>query len=272
MATTEDSLVQIAGIGHVYTAVPDTPAPDLWAYTFGDGSTLDASGWTWLGDTSSENLIEFDSDGGDTSTVRTWDRKDVRSTREAVTNKITINAVSLGAETMEIAFPGSTYIDAEQAWDLALGADIDKAVLVVIEDAGTVSGMLFRRVNISGSLPTVALDKFTEVKLSGTLLSSPSGKTKMQFLEPRKATGKATAKPTLTSVAPATGVSGSRVTLNGTHFDGVRSVKFGARNAAFEKKSDTQIVATVPQMAAGVAQVTVGNGFGASEGKEFTVK
>ena len=108
MANLGNSKIQIAGRGHVYYAAPDTEAPNLDGYTFGDGTTLEANGWTWLGDTSSENLIEFESDGGDTSTKRTWDRQGVRSTREDVTNKVTINAVNLGEDVMKVAFPGST--------------------------------------------------------------------------------------------------------------------------------------------------------------------
>ena len=86
MANLGNSKIQIAGRGHVYYAAPDTEAPNLDGYIFGDGTTLEGSGWTWLGDTSSENLIEFESDGGDTSTKRTWDRQGVRSPREDVTH------------------------------------------------------------------------------------------------------------------------------------------------------------------------------------------
>ena len=78
MASLADSKIQIAGIGHVYTAAPDTAAPDLYNYKFGDGTTLEASGWTWLGDTSSENLVEVESDGGDFTAKRTWDRQSAR--------------------------------------------------------------------------------------------------------------------------------------------------------------------------------------------------
>ena len=71
MANLANSRIQIAGIGHVYYGAVDNVAPNLDGYKFGDGTTLEGVGWTWLGDTSSENLIEFETDGGDTNTKHT---------------------------------------------------------------------------------------------------------------------------------------------------------------------------------------------------------
>lgn len=271
MANLGNSKIQIAGKGHVYIGNVDTVAPNLWGYTFGDGTTLELDGWTWLGDTSSENLIEVETDGGDTSTKRTWDRQGVRSTREDVTNKVTINAVNLGEDVMRVAFPGSTYDAAKGGWDVELDNSSERAVLIVIEDGLLVSGMLFRRVSLAGNLPSLSLDNFSEVKISGTLLSPPSGKTRVQMLEPRTVTGVGTAKPTITTLAPATGAVGAKVTITGTNFNGVREVKFGDKVATFEKDSATQITTYVPRGASGSVNVVVTNNIGASDGKQFTV-
>ena len=271
MANLGNSKIQIAGKGHVYIGNVDTVAPNLWGYTFGDGTTLETAGWTWLGDTSSENLIEVETDGGDTSTKRTWDRQGVRSTREDVTNKVTINAVNLGEDVMRVAFPGSTYDAEKGGWDVELDNSSERAVLIVIEDGLLVSGMLFRRVSLAGNLPSLSLDNFSEVKISGTLLSPPSGKTRVQMLEPRTVTGVGTAKPTITTLAPATGAVGAKVTITGTNFNGVREVKFGGKVATFEKDSATQITTYVPRGATGSIDVVVTNNIGASDGKQFTV-
>lgn len=271
MANLGNSKIQIAGKGHVYIGNVDTVAPNLWGYTFGDGTTLETAGWTWLGDTSSENLIEVETDGGDTSTKRTWDRQGVRSTREDVTNKVTINAVNLGEDVMRVAFPGSTYDAEKGGWDVELDNSSERAVLIVIEDGLLVSGMLFRRVSLAGNLPSLSLDNFSEVKISGTLLSPPSGKTRVQMLEPRTVTGVGTVKPTITALAPATGAVGAKVTITGTNFNGVREVKFGDKVATFEKDSATQITTYVPRGATGSVNVVVTNNIGASDGKQFTV-
>lgn len=272
MANLGNSKIQIAGRGHVYYAAPDTEAPNLDGYTFGDGTTLEGSGWTWLGDTSSENLIEFESDGGDTSTKRTWDRQGVRSTREDVTNKVTINAVNLGEDVMKVAFPGSTYDATKRAWDIELDASSERAILVVVEDGRIVSGYLFRRVSLAGNMPSLSLDNFTEVKIAGTLLSPNSGKKRVQMLEPRVVTGVGTAKPTIATLTPASGAVGAKVVIAGANFDGVREVKFGDKVASFEKDSATQITTYVPRgLNTGATNVVVTNNVAASDGKQFTV-
>jgi len=52
--------------------------------------------------------------------------------------------------------------------------------------------------------------------------------------------------PTVTGVSPSSNSSGTSVTITGTNFDGVTSVKFGTVSAAFTVNSGTQITATVP--------------------------
>lgn len=53
--------------------------------------------------------------------------------------------------------------------------------------------------------------------------------------------------PTLTGFSPGHGAPGSQITIEGTNFVGVTSVRFGSLNAAsFQVLSPTQIVATVP--------------------------
>lgn len=273
MANLGNSKIQIAGKGHVYYGVNDTEAPSLDGYVFGDGTTLEASGWTWLGDTSSENLIEFDSDGGDTSTKRTWDRQGVRSTREDVTNKVTINAVNLGEDVMRVAFPGSTYDPVKRAWDIELDASSERAILVVVEDGRIVSGYLFRRVSLAGNMPALSLDKFTEVKIAGTLLSPASGRKRVQLLEPRTVTGIGTAKPAISVLTPDSGAAGAKVVITGTNFDGVREVKFGDKGAVFEKDSATHVTTYVPRgVSAGTQNVVVTNNVGSSDPVSFTVK
>ena len=54
------------------------------------------------------------------------------------------------------------------------------------------------------------------------------------------------ASPTISSFAPASGLPGSTVTITGTNFVGVRSVRLGAREATHTVDSPTQITATVP--------------------------
>ena len=187
MATTGNVKTQIAGIGHVYVAAPGTEVPSLDTYKFGDGTTL--TGYTWLGDTSGENIPEFSTDGGDATTVDSWDRKALRATRNSKTHTVTINSINLGEDTFKVAFPGSEYDSEAKAWDLNLDGSTERAILIVVEEGTTVSAMLLRRVDLSGSMPTMDKENFTEIAISGTLLSPTDGKTKVRYFEPRTVTG-----------------------------------------------------------------------------------
>lgn len=260
-----DKEIQIAGMGHVYVGDVDTAAPDLWAYEFGDGTTLEAQGWKWIGDTSSENLIEFETDGGDASTKDTWDRKNARSTRASKTTNVTINSVSFSDDTIQTAFPGSTYVEETDGYDLVLSGSTDRAILIVIVEGQLVSGILLRKVNLSGDMPTLDKENFTEVKMKGVLLTPPSGKTSVHYLRAREVTGKATAAPAITEIKPVNAKVGDTVTVTGTNFDGVRRVLVGTTAASFTKRSATVLTVKVPTVSTGQHVISVINGKGKAD-------
>lgn len=188
MAAPTESAPTIAGIGHVYVADPDTtpPAGFLDSFKFDTGSA--PKGFTWLGDTSSETLPEFGSDGGDSTSKRTWDRKDLRVTREDKTHTMTIASVASSATAIETAFPGSTWSEPDKAWDIDLDGSVEKAVLMVIEDGTQACAHLFRRVSLSGALPTLDLENFSEISISGAIMTPASGEKKYRFYPPRERT------------------------------------------------------------------------------------
>lgn len=270
MATVDESqkTIQIAGTGHVYVAEPDTLLPDLGGYQFGDGTTLEGSGWFWLGDTSAENVVSFESDGGDTTTLDTWDRAGVDSTREALTTKVTINSVAMTATTVEVAFSGSVKDDTTGGYDLNIGGTVEKAILIIVEDAQGVSAIQLRRVTTGGTLPTLARDQFTEVPITGTLLAPVSGKTMVHWVPRRAKSGASAGAPTISGVTPASAAAGTTVTLKGTNFGGTYAVTFGNRFGTFTVVSATEIKATIPISAPkGEVDVTVRNGAGTGKAK-----
>jgi hypothetical protein len=81
--------------------------------------------------------------------------------------------------------------------------------------------------------------------------------------------------PTVTSVSPASGPTGTTITVYGTNFTGATSVTVGGVSASFTTNSSTQITATVPAgLSAGVVdvRVTTPNGTSANTGADnFTV-
>jgi endoglucanase len=80
--------------------------------------------------------------------------------------------------------------------------------------------------------------------------------------------------PVISSLSPTSGAVGSTVTINGTNFgstQGTSAVRFNTTAASVTSWSNTQIVATVPNIAAGAVTVTVAvNGVG-SNGASYTV-
>jgi endoglucanase len=80
--------------------------------------------------------------------------------------------------------------------------------------------------------------------------------------------------PVISSLSPTSGAVGSTVTINGSNFgstQGTSAVRFNTTAASVTSWSNTQIVATVPNIAAGAVTVTVAvNGVG-SNGASYTV-
>lgn len=70
--------------------------------------------------------------------------------------------------------------------------------------------------------------------------------------------------PTITSFTPDSGPAGTLVTINGTDFTGISSVKFGSLSAEFTVISSTTLRATVP-FGATTNKITVTNGAGSAQ-------
>ena len=76
--------------------------------------------------------------------------------------------------------------------------------------------------------------------------------------------------PTITSISPTSGSSGTTVTLTGTNYTGATAVNFGSTAAAtFNVVSATQITAVAPA-GSGAVNVTVTNSSGTSNGVSFS--
>lgn len=241
-----NTAISIAAVGHVYVGDVGAKDPDLFAYQFGDGTTLEADGWTWLGDTSSENPPSIAADGGDSKVKRSWDRQAVSSTSEPKTYTLTIHAITMTHDVIDVAFNGSAHDTTNMFYDLNLDGVTERSVLVVIVDGRYVSGFRYKRVKLSGALPTLSVEDFTDTTITGPLLAPPSGTALVRFYERRMVTGKSTAAPTVTSHAPEHPAAGTVVVLTGTHFTGTRHVLVDGESATFEVRSDTALGVRVP--------------------------
>lgn len=184
MATAETVKLHIAGIGHVFYNNVDADPIDPTGFKFLDEATY--GGWTWLGDTSSENLIEFEADGGDTTYKRTWDRLRTSVTREAETISMTINSVNASAETFNLGFADHVYDAAADSFEVTgSGKSSSKAIQVVTEDGKNIASLYLPNVDVTGSFPSFNLEEYMEFPLGGAILNSPTTGALWRWFAPR---------------------------------------------------------------------------------------
>lgn len=169
-----DSSLIVPGSGTVFYGQSDAqlPATPLTAFA------LDAtapSGWKDLGHTSKENTISFSKDGGDTTQLDTWYRNAVRVVYGSNTWTMTVNALQMDKQTLDLAFSGE--LDGTNArYIVPASSDATPGQLVVLFK-DTTDSMLFHLPNVQislGEAPSVNVEGFFEVQLSVSILSSPS--------------------------------------------------------------------------------------------------
>lgn len=170
MATIPEVQLHIAGRGHIFYADVDTAPMDLATFVFGDEDTYGS--WDWMGDTSSENLVTFSSEGGEATTKRTWDRENVRVIRASETISGSINSVNMSAETFALAFSGSQVASGGSIRVGTGSGAVQKALMVVMEDVTDIAGMYLPNVDLKGSFPVFSLEEFTEIPIALSVLGS----------------------------------------------------------------------------------------------------
>ena len=205
MATLSDTKLQIAGIGHVYTAPVDTAPIDYSKFTFNPTSTLagvtattgpyagyKAGSWTWLGDTSAENLIEFETEGGEAEQKHTWDRPSVKTIYSPETMSGTINALNVSAETYKLAFAGGVDDRARKKYTvMGKKQAVKKALMIVCEDGSDVMGFRFPHSDITGQFPGFDVEQFMEIPLNVQVLTSNVNGARYDILDVREYAGPA---------------------------------------------------------------------------------
>lgn len=184
MATTATVKLVIPGIGHVFYNDVDEAEMNLDNFNFNDPSSWGT--WTWLGDTSEENTIEFETDGGEAEQKNTWDRKGVRTIYTPESLSATINALNITKETFELAFAGGTYSTSAKKYTV-MGKKVSakKALMIVCEDGLDVMGFRFPKTEISGSLPSFDIENFMEIPLATQILTSDTTGARFEIFEPR---------------------------------------------------------------------------------------
>lgn len=172
----------IPGHGNVLISKEATAEPfDIAQFDIKDETTY-GTGWESIGYTSKENTIEFDKDGGDASSVDTWEEDGVDTSYEAVLWSFVVRALSMNRKTFELAFGGGEWDEDLQGYAMGDITPIEKSVLIIFAHAGKRFGIYVRRAKLSaGDAPSVDPEQFFEIEIKGDVLTSDSVKYKKVF-------------------------------------------------------------------------------------------
>ena len=185
MAATETI---IPGQGWVFTGNIDATAPDISAIDISDDATF--GGMKLIGHTSKENPPSLAKEGGEVTNFDSWDTPALRSVVSTTNWSLTVNALSITKETLEMAFPGGQWDTVTKSYKIpAKQATVSKSILVLMKDNESgVAAFYFPRGAIAiGDAPSIATDGFFEIQLAISALTSTDGTYVMQVFVPRVA-------------------------------------------------------------------------------------
>lgn len=169
----------IPGHGNVLVSTEATAEPfDVAKFDITDKASYGA-GWTSLGYTSKEDTIEFDKDGGDATSVDTWEEDGVDTTYEAVLWSFVVRALSMQKSTFDLAFGGGTWLEDIKGYAMGDITPVEKSVMIIFAHAGKRAGIYIRRAKLSaGDAPSVDPEQFFTIEIKGDVLASDSDKYK----------------------------------------------------------------------------------------------
>ncbi|MDY6143747.1 MAG: hypothetical protein SPI14_06045 [Arcanobacterium sp.] len=176
----------LPGQGWVFYGAPDTAPFEI--STFDEKTLTDHEGWTFMGNTSKENLPTLGKEGGDITTYETWDTPSMRSDVASTVYSMTINVVSMTVATLQLAFPGGTWDQSSGQYKVAARSQTtNKAVLVVMKDnVNGYQGFYFPNAAIAlGDAPELASDGFVEVPLLATAQTSSTSGSPFSWMPPK---------------------------------------------------------------------------------------
>ena len=181
--TLNDTKLHIAGLGYVFYAPHKTPYPNFTKFKMADAKTW--QGWTFLGDTSGENVVEFEAEGGEIEYKRTWGKKKARAVRSDTKITGTINSVHIGKETFEVAFASGAYAEESKSYKVKDTIVERKGmVMIVMEDGASIAAIGYPNTTMTGSHPKFDLENFTEIPISVAVLADEE-LTLYEIFEPR---------------------------------------------------------------------------------------
>lgn len=172
----------VPGHGNVLISTDETAEPfDITGFNIKDTATY-GPGWESLGYTSKENTVEFSKDGGDVSSVDTWEEDGMDTTYEATLWSVLVRALSMQRKTFEYAFGGGKWDENLKGYGMGDVEPITKSMMIIFAHNGKRAGAYIRRVKIgAGDAPSIDPEQFFEIELKGDILASDSATYKKIF-------------------------------------------------------------------------------------------
>jgi hypothetical protein len=164
----DGSAVFLPGRGIPFIGAVDTEPPAYKTMT----PATPGSGWSALGHTSRENNVSLTKNGGDATTVGTWWEPAFRTTYADTTWSITVNALQMDENTLDLAFGGA--LDTDDGYIVPSNiAAVDRALFILCLDGTDRMGLYLPHVSLTiGDAPAFDPTKFFEIPLSAAVLGS----------------------------------------------------------------------------------------------------
>ena len=179
----DDSLVLVPGKGAVFTATSGTT---LWTSTeidtFISAGTI-PSGWDHLGHTDADSPLTPSQDGGDTTTLGSWQNDALKQTQAPVVDSFTVPAEQvLDTAVMSLYLGGGDASTADEFAAPDSPAPVEKAWMVLFIDGTVCLGWGGAKAAITrGDAASISTDDFMKYPLKFTILKA-SGAPRFKFI------------------------------------------------------------------------------------------
>lgn len=172
MPVNTDALI-VPGHGTIFHAPPNTPVPPnpLTAFTLmGTPPTT----WDTFGHTSKQNVVSFNREGGESTTLDTYLVDGVRTVQTGSTTwTLVLNALQMEVDTLDLAFNGDWDDTGSRYLIPANASPVKRALFVLLSDNSGSAGFYIPNSEIGASgAPTIDPAQFLEFPITATLLAA----------------------------------------------------------------------------------------------------
>lgn len=181
--TTNDAATLKVGIARFYTAPVGTARPTTVA-------TLKAPpiGWTEVGNTSLDNILNLTSEGGAVTTLSSLQNKSLRQTVEARVESLGLNLLEWTVSTLPLYYGSNSVITADDAVEVpSEPTPTEAAFLAVLEDGTAVGGFYASKSSIfrSDDIAIADTNSLAQLPIKVTALNDTGKVSALTVIPPR---------------------------------------------------------------------------------------